>query len=162
MAKGACESVERLPQQLLVRASIRGQEYAWSPSDIPEVIEAARKAGFVNVGGQLQFRIPDGGTCECYWVDVDTYKSVPTDLAWAERVAKTADSALAEFMRLSAAYDFLQEGRKSFDGHLQKLVERGVDPRETICFVWYVLDQEEAMILENPTSTQTNGGNHAS
>ena len=87
----------RLPKELLERASLRGKEYAWRIADIPEVIEAARRAGLVNVGGQLQFRFPDGKTRECYWVEVDTYRSVPQALLWDVRVAQTADVALADF-----------------------------------------------------------------
>src|SRR5258708_4550498 len=60
----------RLPQHLIERASKRGRELAWSLDDIPEVIEAARDANLVSVGGQLQFRFQDGTTCECYWVEV--------------------------------------------------------------------------------------------
>ena len=54
----------RLPHDLLQRASLRGSEYAWPIEDIPKVIEAARQANLASIGGQLQFRLPDGGTCE--------------------------------------------------------------------------------------------------
>ena len=90
----------RLPLDVLQRASLRGNEYAWPIEDIPKVIEAARQANLASIGGQLQFRLPDGGTCECYWIEVDTYKSVPASLPWQERINQTAAVALADFSRL--------------------------------------------------------------
>ena len=136
-------SLDRLPKELLMRASLQDGEYAWRISDIPEVIEAARKADLVNIGGQLQFRIPDG-TCECYWLEVDTYKSVPKSLSWGERVARTAEVALADFTRLVSEYDFLEEGRREFGPHLKELEDRGENLADFICFVWYVRKYEEA------------------
>ena len=54
-----------LPGQLLERATLRGSERAWPIGDIPEVIEVAKENDLASVGGQLQLRFPDGGTCEC-------------------------------------------------------------------------------------------------
>jgi hypothetical protein len=132
-------------KELIDRASLRGNEYAWRLSDIPKVIRAARDAGLVNVGGQLQFRLPDGGTCECYWVEVDTFKSVPAGLPWGERVTRTAEIALADFASLESSYDLMAEGRRAFDSHLREVEARGIDPAETMCFVWYLLGPEEVI-----------------
>jgi hypothetical protein len=38
---------------MLAKARDCGGEYAWRVDDIPLVIDAARAAGLVNVGGQL-------------------------------------------------------------------------------------------------------------
>jgi hypothetical protein len=132
-----------LPRDILQRASLRGNEYAWALYDIPHVIEAARQAGLVNIGGQLQFRIPGGSTCECYWVEVDTYRSISKHLSWSERVERTAATALEEFERLPSKFDFLAEGRRGFAQHLDEFERLGHDPAEAMCFVWYVLDQAE-------------------
>jgi len=138
-------SAERhLPQELLGRASLRGNECAWSVEDIPGVIEAAKQAGLVNVGGQLQFRIPGGGTCECYWVDIDTYRSVSKGLPWQGRVGRTAATALEEFLRLPSEFDFIAGGRRGFAARLDEFERQGYDAGEAVCFVWYVLDQAEA------------------
>jgi hypothetical protein len=134
---------DHLPKQLLDRATLRGNELAWRLSDIPAVIEAARDAGLVNIGGQLQFRIPNTGTCECYWVEVDTYKSVPKTLPWAERVDRTADAALADFRRLPSQYDFLAEGRRAWHSYLREIEEQGGDPADFMCFVWYFIEEPE-------------------
>lgn len=133
-----------LPREIIAKADLRGGEYAWRVNDIPEVIEAARKAGLINMGGQLQFRFPDGGTCECYWLDVDAFKAVPPSLTWDDLVAQTAGVALAEFSRLVSERDFLEEGRRAFGKFLDEAEMRGENQSEMMWFVWYVLDVEGA------------------
>jgi hypothetical protein len=139
------QSAERhLPADVLARASLRGNEYAWSINDIPLVIDAARQENLVSIGGQLQFRLPDGGVCECYWVEIDTYRAVPKSLPWTDRVERSAAVAMKDFDDLRSRVDFMVEGRKAFAAHLDALIAGGLDPTDSICFVWYVLDQDEA------------------
>lgn len=111
------------------RTSSPGEQYAWRLEDIPQVIEAARFLNLISIGGQLQFRLPDGGTCECYWVDVDTYKSVDKRLPWTERVNRTAEAALRDFEALPKRYDFIAEGRVAFASYLDGLVAQGRSSR---------------------------------
>jgi len=132
-----------LPEELLQKANLRGNEYAWPIDLIPEVITAAQKENLLNIGGQLQFRFPDGGICECYWVDVDTCKSVPSNILWKERVDLAAEYALREFQTLKNTYDFLKEGRENFAKHIDTNFARGGVLNEAICFVWYVVTEEE-------------------
>ena len=132
-----------LPAALLSRASLRGNEYAWPLSDIPNVIEAARAANLLSIGGQLQFRLPDGGVCECYWVEVDTFRTVSKDQPWAARVEAAAVEASKAFRDLPNQYDFLAEGRKAFAEHLDALD----DPTETMCFVWDVAGEEHGSVV---------------
>lgn len=133
-----------LPPDLIGRASLRGQEYAWVPDDIPALIEAAHKANLVNIGGQLQFRFSGGETCECYWVQVDTYKSVPKHLSWSDRVRLTAEAAHEAFAKLSSEWDFATEGRKAFGDQFGAVERLGGDPMKSACFVWYVLSEQRA------------------
>ena len=128
---------QRLPKEVLDRASLRGNEYAWRVDDIPHVISAARDANLLNVGGQLQFRLSDGGTCECYWVDVDALRSIPGDKDWESRVVQSAITTLADFKKLQTTYDFVAEGKRAFDKHL---ADDNLDA--VMWFVWYVEDQE--------------------
>lgn len=132
---------EKLPKNLLEKASLRGGEYAWPIAVIPEVIEVARKSNLLNIGGQLQFRIPNGGTCECYWIEVDTYKSVPENLSWAERVDLAAKVALEDFKTLRQSVDFIAEGRRGFATHIDKYIETGGDINVAMCFVWYLSEE---------------------
>ncbi|SMH57606.1 hypothetical protein SAMN02982922_5839 [Mesorhizobium australicum] len=129
-----------LPPEILSRGSLRGNEYAWPVDDIPMVIAAAEKASLISLGGQLQFRLSDGGTCECYWVDVDIGRSELVGSNWAEKVRHSGQLARERFMQLRERFDFLHEGRTNF----QPVVEaeaRGDDLSSAMCFVWYVEDQ---------------------
>ena len=127
-----------LPAELIARASLAGTEYAWPVEMIPDVVEAARSASLINIGGQLQFRIPDVGTCECYWVEIDTYKSVPDDLSWSERVERTAEAAKSQYQQLRETFDFEAEGRTAFGEYLAVFEAKGGSVHDTMCFVWYV------------------------
>ena len=138
------EAAAKLPAHLLARASLRGNEYAWPLADIPLVIAAARDANLVSLGGQLQVRLPDGGICECYWVDVDTYVDVEKSLPWPERVALTARSALVRFTNLPNAASLVAEARTTFGSHLTEAETAGHVLPDLMCFVWDVLDEDQA------------------
>lgn len=137
-----------LPSEILQRALRAGNEYAWRIHDIPHVIEAARLSNLVSIGGQLQFRLPDGATCECYWIEVDTNKSVDKALPWQERVTRTAEVALRDFQALQTRFDFISEGRVGFAPYLDALVAEGRDPADSMSFVWYVTNEAEAKIRD--------------
>jgi hypothetical protein len=134
-------SEKALPDYLISRATLRGSELAWPIADIPEVIEAGRLAGLVSIGGQLQFRFPDGITCECYWVEVDTYRTVSSDLPRSERVTRTAAAALSMYATLQSKYDFSKEGREGFGEHVDRFEASGGCLIDAMCFVWYFEDQ---------------------
>lgn len=138
------DAYQLLPTDLLARATVRGNEYAWPIGDIPVVIEAARRANLVSIGGQLQFRLSDGGTCECYWVEVDTSKSIPAGMPWPERVERTAEVGARDFKALRNEVDFLAAGRKAFAKYLDAEAALGRDPRDAMCFVWYLERQNDA------------------
>ena len=148
MSPGLTTAESRLPRHLIERALNGSGELAWTRDDIPAVIEAARDANLVNIGGQLQFRFPDGGTCECYWVEVDTYKTVPTSASWQERVDQTAIAAMAEFSQLSTKFDFLAEGHNSFAEVFAEYERRGRDAARAMCFVWYVEAEKESEVIQ--------------
>jgi hypothetical protein len=126
----------RLPADILARASPRGEEYAWAFADIPAVIEAGRRADLVNLGGQLQFRLPDGATCECYWIEVVSNRAAPASLRWAERVARAAEAALILFQGLPAPADLIADGRRHFAA-LEDFAAAGGDLTAAMVFVWY-------------------------
>lgn len=129
---------EALPEELLRRASIRDQEYAWRIADIPEVIEAAKLTGMISIGGLLQFRFPNGVTCECYWIEVDTLQTVSADLSKGEVVVQSASAALSAFEALKSRFDFIAEGRSAFRKTFEKFEAEGGDPEDAMCFVWYL------------------------
>lgn len=138
------QSPERhLPDDLLGRASLSGNEYAWRIEDVPAVIEAARRAGLLSVGGQLQFRPPEGGVCDCYWVEVSTHEKAPPSLPWVERVEKAAAAAAAGFRSLARRFDLVAVGREW--PALVELEAAGGSVSDAMWFVWHVLDEDEAI-----------------
>lgn len=129
--------IRLLPARLQERASLSGEEYAWHPTDIPLVIKSGAELNLLNIGGQLQFRLPEGGTAECYWVEVDTFRDVPTNLSWDERVRLAETSAQKQFSDLQAKFDFVTEGKKAFAEYLGKFEDAGGDLDKAVWFVWY-------------------------
>ena len=61
-----------LPPDISQGASLRGNEYGWSISSFPNALANAEAHGYACLGGQFQFRLDDGGTCEMYWLDADS------------------------------------------------------------------------------------------
>jgi hypothetical protein len=127
----------KLPAEILVRATKSGKEFAWPIEDIPQVIEAARQENLLNLGGQLQFILPDG-ICELYWIEVDPLKKVPETLSWRDKVECSASEALAAFDTLRKERDFIAEGRKAFPDYLAKYEKAGGILNDVMRFVWYV------------------------
>ena len=128
---------ELLPTAVLEGATLRGNEYAWPLEAIPKVILAAQQVGLINVGGQLQFRLP-AATCECYWIEVDTLRVMPHRLTTREKIDWTAREALKQFEELPRQWDFLAEGKKFFSYALGDYVSGGGDPLRVMSFVWYL------------------------
>ena len=126
-----------LPEQILNCASLRGHEFAWSITDIPQVIAEAKAANLVTIGGQLQFRLRNGVTCECYWVEVETLKTIPPNMSWEEKVVHTAVEANRQFKVLTEQVDFLSEGRKAFAKLFSQKAATDSDLTNAMCFVWY-------------------------
>jgi len=60
-----------LPIDISCGATLRGKEYGWSVSLFPAALAAAEARGYACLGGQFQFRLGDGGTCEMYWLSSD-------------------------------------------------------------------------------------------
>jgi hypothetical protein len=126
-----------LPDTLRTAACCSGREWGWQPEAIPLVIDAAEKLGLLNVGGQLQFLMPEG-TCECYWVEVNALVGEPDGLTWVERVAWSAAAARQQMVDISRRYDFVEEGRKAFAGPFAAYEATGGNVRDRMCFIWYL------------------------
>lgn len=137
-------AIERyLPADLLEMGTLRGNEYAWRLKDIPFVIDAVRKAGLANLGGQLQFRVPGEGTCEAYQVSVYPYRAGRETRTWNEFVERSAVEALKKYYDLFLEHDFLAELRFGFAAYIDEFQAAGHDPADGICFVWYAAMRDE-------------------
>ncbi|MGO6814677.1 hypothetical protein [Rhizobium leguminosarum] len=126
-----------LPDTLRSAACRSGSEWGWQPETIPLVIDEAEKLGLLNVGGQLQFLMPEG-TCECYWVEVNALMGEADSLTWAERVALSATAARQQMVDISLRYDFIEEGRKAFADPFAAYEATGGNVRDRMCFIWYL------------------------
>ncbi|KQM79248.1 hypothetical protein ASE70_04995 [Sphingomonas sp. Leaf22] len=126
-----------LPETIRSIASRSGCKWGWRPDAIPQVIDAAEQAGLLNIGGQLQFRLP-GATCECYWVEVDAVAQEPRGLRWTERVARAATVARQQFADIGNRYDFLSEGRDAFPAAFHAYEASGGNLGDCLWFIWYL------------------------
>jgi hypothetical protein len=122
-----------LPQAFLSKASLRGREYAWPLDAVEDVITAAAQNAFACIGGQAQFRIPDG-TCEMYWLSIERGKRLPEE-AWENYVKRSSTETLSQFRALRQKTDFMKEALSWPD--VAKLLARGDDLNQYLCFVLY-------------------------
>lgn len=129
-----------LPEALRSAACRSGNEWGWQPETIPLVIDEAKKLGLLNIGGQLQFLMPEG-TCECYWVEVNALVGEPDGLTWAERVARSATAARCQMVDIGLRYDFIEEGRKAFASTFAAHEATGGNVRDHMWFIWYLQAQ---------------------
>lgn len=133
----ADDLVMLLPDTLRSAACRSNRERGWHPETIPLVIDEAEKLSLLNVGGQLQFLMPQG-TCECYWIEVNALRGEPDGLIWAERVAFAARAARQQMVDISRCYDFVEEGRKAFADPFAAYEAAGGNIRDRMCFIWYL------------------------
>lgn len=122
-----------LSPAVLARASLRGNEYAWPPASVEMAINDAREHGFATLGGQAQFRLPDG-TCELYWIDVDPSEQRPSESRhdWVQR---SADEAIAKFRQRMASTNWDAEVQKH--PFLRERAAAGIDLLPHLRFVLY-------------------------
>ena len=134
MKDSLLEPESRLPADILQRATLRGNEYAWKRADLSMLFAAAETAGIANLGGQVQFRVP-GGTCELYWQSFDSSGRRPGETAesWVSRSRQEAEATL---LRIPSDAELVAEGLAQFDFLRGKAAE-GVDVKEALCFVCY-------------------------
>jgi hypothetical protein len=130
----------QLPAHILAKADFQHGEYAWRIKDIPEVVKAAADMNLLNLGGQLQVRIP-GCIGECDWVDADPAAMVPPDLPWEVRVRMAAELSHQEMADLQQHFDFHQQIREAFPAHVEPYLASGGKIEDATWFVWYVMDE---------------------
>jgi hypothetical protein len=121
-----------LPPAILGKATRRGNEYAWPLASVEEAITAARASGLATLGGQAQFRIPEG-TCELYWLDAHASEDRRAGEPWPEYVTRSAREVLARFREKVLPADFLAEARQW--SILHEKIKAGVNVLDYLCFV---------------------------
>jgi hypothetical protein len=122
-----------LPPAILAKATLRGNEYAWPFEVVEETIFAAQASGLATLGGQAQFRIPEG-TCEMYWLDADASDRRDGE-PWREFVARSTREVVAGFKQKVVSADFLAEARQW--PILREKIEAGINIMDCLRFVLY-------------------------
>ena len=138
-----------MPQAILEKALIRGNEYAWKLSDIEEAINAGRVCRLATVGGQAQFRLPDG-TCEMYWISATATPRVQGE-SWSQYVERSATDVRSQFRQIAETTDFRQEATKW--PLLVKRMEQGDDILNYLCFVLYFDADKEGIQAQKKKGT---------
>lgn len=122
------------PRSVIANADLRGNEYAWKPLDFPNALAEAARVGYRCVGGQFQFRFPDG-TCEMYWLDSSAPDREPGE-AWSTYVERCEVAVRTGFSALMASTDFLREA-ESWSFIRDKMADENADPLQHLVFVAY-------------------------
>lgn len=97
----------QLPPDIATGSSLRGNEYGWKISAFPEALARAKSQGFGCLGGQFQFRMPDG-TYEMYWLSADSTER-RTEEAWIDYARRSCSEVLDKFDNLVSKTDFAKE-----------------------------------------------------
>jgi hypothetical protein len=97
-----------LPTDITRGATLRGNEYGWNVASFPVALARAEAKGYACLGGQFQFRLDDGTTCEMYWLSADSNDRVPGE-AWADYSHRSCAEVLNNFKNLASTTDFGKE-----------------------------------------------------
>jgi hypothetical protein len=97
-----------LPPVITEGATLRGNEYGWSVSSFPNALSKARTAGYACLGGQFQFRLDDGSTCEMYWLEADSTERMGNE-SWEDYSRRSCTEVLEKFQYLMSETNFVKE-----------------------------------------------------
>ena len=129
-----------LPLILINKASLVGLEYAWRVDDFPMVLTEAMKHQLACIGGQFQFRFPDG-TAEMYWLKADSTPQRQNE-SWFAYAVRSTNEVGCEFHKLCSQTDFAKEAMK-WDFIRNKMEFEGINPIEYLCFVAYFIEEND-------------------
>jgi hypothetical protein len=122
-----------LPPDVMQGAMLRGNEYGWSVSSFPDALASAEAHGYGCLGGQFQFRLQDGGTCEMYWLAADSKERADGE-SWLDYSHRSCSEVLNKFQHLMSATDFTKEASSwPFQ----------IDPAKSLVFVAYFVTESE-------------------
>jgi hypothetical protein len=130
-----------LPPEITEGAVQRGNEYAWSIAAFPNALSKAGGAGYACLGGQFQFRLDDGGTCEMYWLAADSTERTVGE-SWKDYSHRSCREVLRRFQSLASETDF---GKEALNWNLP------IDATKYLVFVAYFVSEAEWVSLRLPT-----------
>ncbi len=123
-----------LPNEILQRAIVSGKEYGWKRTDFTKVVKKAIDVGLGIIGGQVQFKLPDG-TCELYWHKYDTTDRKSGE-NWREYCQRTKEECLSQFGNIPTDLELIEEGIKSFD-FLKEKSKTNIQIGDYLIFILY-------------------------
>jgi hypothetical protein len=136
---------DRLLPEIVRGATLRGNEYGWAVSAFPDAIAKAQEHDYACLGGQFQFRLPDGGTCEMYWLEANSGERKPGE-AWSNYSRRSCTEVLQGFQHLMSTTDFQKEA--SNWPNLQAAIEQALDSDGFLVFVaCFVTEAEIAQTI---------------
>ena len=124
---------QMLPPDVIQGASLRGNEYGWIVSSFPEALMNAKSHGYACLGGQFQFRLPDGSTCEMYWLDADASER-HEDENWTQYSQRSCTEVLQKFQKRIEMTDFGKEANQW---------RVPIDPDRDLVFVAYFVSETD-------------------
>ena len=124
---------DELPTEITQGATRRGNEYGWNISLFPQALANAEKMGYACLGGQFQFRLDDGSTCEMYWLNADSTDRRNGE-TWSEYVRRSCFEVLKNFQRVISEADLFKEAQSW---------GINIDPTKYLVFVGYFVKEND-------------------
>lgn len=133
------ETPDDLPVEITQEATLRGNEYAWSVSAFPNALSKAEVYGYACLGGQFQFRLDDGSTCEMYWLDADSDDRADGE-SWTDYSHRSCSEVMHKFQERISETDF---GKEASIWPMQ------IDAVKNLVFVAYFVTEDEWLGLSD-------------
>jgi len=133
--------MKALPPNISLGATLRGNEYGWSLSSFPDALASAEAHGYGCLGGQFQFRLDDGSTCELYWLNSDPEERAQGE-SWLSYCHRSCSEVLNRFHDLVSATDFTKE--------VSNWPAVQIDLHKNLVFVaYFITEGEHAELAKN-------------
>ena len=132
-----------LPPDIRKGATLRGNEYGWAVSSFPNALTKAEAGGYACLGGQFQFRLDDGSTCEMYWLEADSGERT-ADEPWADYSRRSCAQVMRRFQHLMSETDF---GKEALSWPVP------IDPVKNLVFVAYFVRETDWSGLQSQRSS---------
>lgn len=126
-----------LPPNITEGATLRGNEYGWTVSSFASALAKAQTDGYACLGGQFQFRLDDGTTCEMYWLEADPTERMGGE-RWSDYSRRSCTEVLEKFQRLTLETDF---EKQALNWPVQ------IDAIKSLVFVAYFVRETEWLSL---------------
>jgi hypothetical protein len=132
-----------LPHDVLQGSTLYGNEYGWSISSFPTALRNAKAQGLACLGGQFQFRLDGGSTCEMYWLNADSRDRTAGE-SWEAYSQRSCSEVLEHFQHLASTADFRKEAASNWPSvHFDTAVN--------LVFVAYFVTEAELADLKHAT-----------